>query len=84
MSSKRPLNIDELNANHYTVSVHKYGFFICTEGKARILLGSNTYLISRNYLCLYAPNMFFQILEKSSDLKGILEEDAVGNLLSRY
>lgn len=59
MSSKRPLNIDELNANHYTVSVHKYGFFLCTEGKARILLGSNTYLISRNYLCLYAPNMFF-------------------------
>lgn len=42
MSSKRPLNIDELNANHYTVSVHKYGFFLCTEGKARILLGSNT------------------------------------------
>lgn len=28
MSSKRPLNIDELNANHYTVSVHKYGFFV--------------------------------------------------------
>lgn len=77
MSSKRPLNIDELNANHYTVSVHKYGFFLCTEGKARILLGSNTYLISRNYLCLYAPNMFFQILEKSFDLKGILEEDSV-------
>lgn len=28
MSSKRPLNIDELNANHYTVSVHKYGFIL--------------------------------------------------------
>ncbi len=76
-SYKRPLKIDELNANHYMVSVHKYGFFLCREGTARILLGSNTYQISRNYLCIYAPNTFFQILEKSSDLKGILEEDDV-------
>lgn len=64
MSSKRPLNIDELNANHYTVSVHKYGFFLCTEGKARILLGSNTYLISRNYLCLYALTCFSRYLKR--------------------
>lgn len=76
-SYKRPLRIDELNANHYMVSVHKYGFFLCREGTARILLGSNTYQISRNYLCIYAPNTFFQILEKSSDLRGILEEDNV-------
>lgn len=76
-SYKRPLKIDELNANHYMVSVHKYGFFLCREGTARILLGSNTYQISRNYLCIYAPNTFFQILEKSSDLRGILEEDDV-------
>lgn len=77
LSYKRPLEIDELNANHYMVSVHKYGFFLCREGTARILLGSNTYRISRNYLCIYAPNTFFQILEKSPDLKGILEEDDV-------
>lgn len=77
LSYKRPLEIDELNANHYMVSVHKYGFFLCREGTARILLGSNTYQISRNYLCIYAPNTFFQILEKSPDLDGILEEDDV-------
>lgn len=77
LSYKQPLNIDELTANHYMASVHKYGFFLCREGTAWILLGSNTYQISRNYLCIYAPNSFFQILEKSSDLKGILEEDDV-------
>lgn len=77
LSYKRSLKIDELNANHYMVSVHKYGFFLCREGTARILLGSNTYQISRNYLCIYAPNTFFQILEKSQDLEGILEEDDV-------
>lgn len=77
VSYKRPLKIDELDANHYRVSVHKYGFFLCKEGTARILLGSNTYRIARNHLCMYAPNTFFQILEKSPDLKGILEEDDV-------
>lgn len=77
LSYKRPLNIDELNANHYMVSVHKYGFFLCEDGTARILLGSNTYRISRNHLCIYTPNTFFRILEKSPDLKGILEEDDV-------
>lgn len=76
--NRRTLNIDELNANHYMVSVHKYGFFLCKEGSARILLGANTYQISRNYLCIYAPNTFFQILEKSPDLDGILEEGDVG------
>lgn len=33
MSSKRPLNIDELNANHYTVSVHKYGSFFVRKAR---------------------------------------------------
>lgn len=80
LSYKRPLEIDELNANHYMVSVHKYGFFLCREGTARILLGSNTYQISRNHLCFYAPNTFFQILEKSPDLEGILEEYDVETL----
>lgn len=79
-TSERPLRIDELNANHYMVSVHKYGFFLCTEGTAKILLGSNTYRISRGCLCLYAPNTFLQILEKSEDLSGILEEEDVETL----
>ncbi len=74
---RRPLTIDELNANHYTVSVHKYAFFLCRKGTARILLGSDTYNISRNCLCIYTPNTFCQILEKSQDLEGILEEDDV-------
>lgn len=74
---KRPLGIDELNANHYKVSVHKYGFFLCKKGTARILLGNKTYLISENHLCIYTPNTFFQILEKSDELDGILQEDSV-------
>lgn len=74
---KRPLGIDELNANHYKVSVHKYGFFLCRRGTARILLGNNIYFISENHLCIYTPNTFFQILEKSDDLDGILQEDSV-------
>lgn len=74
---KRPPGIDELNANHYKVSVHKYGFFLCKRGTARILLGNKTYLISENHLCIYTPNTFFQILEKSDDIDGILQEDPV-------
>ncbi len=74
---KRPLGIDELNANHYKVSVHKYGFFLCKRGTARILLGNNIYIITENHMCIYTPNTFFQILEKSDDLDGILQEDSV-------
>ena len=74
---KRPLGIDELNANHYKVSVYKYGFFLCKRGTARILLGNNIYIITENHLCIYTPNTFFQILEKSDDLDGILQEDSV-------
>lgn len=74
---RKPLGIDELHANHYRVSAHKYGFFLCRRGTARILLGSKTYLISCNHLCIYTPNTFFQILEKSDDLHGILQEDSV-------
>lgn len=59
------------------VSVHKYGFFLCRKGSARILLGSSIYLLSRNYLCIYTPNTFFQILDRTTDLEGILEEAEV-------
>lgn len=74
---KRPLGIDDLHANHYRVSAHKYGFFLCKKGTARILLGDRTYLVTGNHLCIYTPNTFFQILEKSDDLDGILQEDSV-------
>lgn len=74
---RRPLGIDELGANHYRVSVHKYGFFLCKQGTARVMLGSKTYFISENHLCIYTPNTFFRILEKSHDFGGILQEDSV-------
>lgn len=74
---KRPSGIEELNANHYKVSVHKYGFFLCRRGTAKVLLGEKIYLISCNHLCIYTPNTFFRILEKSEDLDGILHEDRV-------
>ena len=69
--------INNLHANYYKVSVHKYGFFLCRTGYGRILLGSRIYEISPNTLCIYTPNSFFQILEKSNDLTGVLEEDDV-------
>lgn len=74
---KKPLDIDELHANHRMVSVHKYGFFLCISGWARILLGQAQYRLSPGSLCIYPPNTLFQILERSADLRGILEEDTV-------
>lgn len=69
--------IQDLYANYRKVSVHKYGFFLCRSGRGRILLGSRVYEIGPNTLCIYVPNSFFQILEKSDDLTGVLEEDEV-------
>lgn len=73
----KPSGIDELDANYHKVSAHKYGFFLCTKGNALILLGNKTYFIAENHLCIYTPNTFFRILEKSEDLAGILQEDSV-------
>lgn len=75
-----PLDINSLDANHITVSVHKYGFFLCKTGSARILLGNKVYQISDNHLCLYTPNTFFQIIDKSADLQGYLEQGDVDTL----
>lgn len=72
-----PHTIHDLYANYRKVSVHKYGFFLCLTGRGKILLGSRVYEIGPNTLCIYVPNSFFQILEKSEDLTGILEEDDV-------
>lgn len=41
------------------------------------MLGNNIYLISKNHLCIYTPNTFFRILEKSDDLDGILLKNSV-------
>ena len=71
------LDINDLQANHYTVSVHKYGFFLCLAGKAHILLGKSMYELSEGCLCIYTPNTFFHILERSDDLHGILCEYGV-------
>lgn len=71
------LTIDKLQANYHTVSVHKYGFFLCLSGTARILLGTNAYLLSKGSLCIYTPNTLFQILEKSGDIHGIVGEYGV-------
>lgn len=59
------------------MSVHKYGFFLCITGSARIILGRDIYNVSSGCLCIYTPNTFIQILERSAGLDGILEEDAV-------
>lgn len=71
------LNIDDLLANVQTVSVHKYGFYLCLEGSARILLGKNVYRLTRGCLCIYTPNTMFHVLERSDDLRGILGEYGV-------
>lgn len=71
------LTLDRLKANHLVVAVHKYGFFLCRRGCGRIMLGGQHYSISCNSLCIYTPNTYFRILERSADLDGILEEDRV-------
>lgn len=75
--NNRTLTIDELLANHQTVSVHKYGFFLCLAGAARILLGKNIYQLSPGSLCIYTPNTLFKIMDRSGDLQGILGEYGV-------
>lgn len=74
------LSVEELEANRKIISVQKYGFFLCEQGEAEILLGSQVYHISRHYLCIYTPNSFLHILQRSDDLKGILIEEDVEEL----
>lgn len=76
-NDKKILTIDELWCNKQIVSVHKYGFFLCQRGNARILLGKDVYPLMPGCLCIYTPNTFIKILERSDDLDGILEEDVV-------
>lgn len=76
-----PLTLEDLNANRFMVSVNEYGLFLCRKGTARVLMGSQVYRIYRNCLCIYPPNTFLQILDKSEDLDGLLE---IGNVDSYY
>lgn len=73
----RDIGIEQLLCNRQMMSVHKYGFFLCLTGSARIILGKDIYNVSPGCLCIYTPNTFIQILERSADLDGILKEDAV-------
>lgn len=58
LTYKKTLDIDELIANHATVSVHKYGFFLCRQGCAKILLGAKTYN-NRVTTCAFTPQTRF-------------------------
>lgn len=71
------MNINELWCNRRMMSVHKCGFFLCLRGTARILLGKEVYHLRPGCLSIYAPNTIIQILEKSADLDGVLEENVV-------
>lgn len=73
----REMHIEELDANERLVSVHKCGLYLCRRGSARVLLGSRIYDVGPNSLCVYTPNSFLHILERSDDMEGILEEGDV-------
>ncbi|MGI6231531.1 MAG: AraC family transcriptional regulator [Prevotella sp.] len=66
------LKLEELWANRYMMSAPKYGFYLCNAGHARIIAGRQTYELERNSLFLYAPNVFFQILEHSDNFDGVV------------
>jgi AraC family transcriptional activator of pobA len=66
------LKLEELWANRYMMAMPKIGFYLCNSGRARIIAGRQTYELERNSLFLYAPNVFFQILERSDDLDGVV------------
>ena len=82
MNYHRPLHIDELEANHKMVSASKFGFFLCKKGEAKVLLGTHIYDIAENYLCIYTPNTFLQVLQRSADLEGLLIEEDMDMFMS--
>lgn len=78
MSSEKPyIDINELDANRYKVSAEKYGFFLCVQGKAEILLGAQTYRIGPKHLCIYTPNTTLYIISKSPDLTGVMMQGSI-------
>lgn len=79
------LDAGQLLANYATVSQDKYGFFLCREGEADILLGNRSFHIEAGVLCLYTPYTFIRIVRHSEDIDGYLMEgelDAIQPALS--
>lgn len=79
------LDIRQLLANSTTVSQNKYGFFLCREGEADVLLGRQLFHIEAGVLCLYTPYTFMHIVRHSDDIEGCLMEvglDAIQPALS--
>ena len=68
------LDINQLAANYGTVSQDKFGFFLCKQGCADILLNDNKYHIEKGVFCIYAPRTFIRIVQYSADLDGYLLE----------
>lgn len=79
---KEYVSIDQLDANRYKVSAQKYGFFLCCTGEAEVLLGTQTYRISPNYLCIYTPNSFLHIITKSENLSGVMMQGPIDEYYS--
>lgn len=71
------VNLEELEANISTISVEKYGFFLCKSGAAKVLLGEKVYNIGPDDLCIYTPGSSLHIINRSDDLSGILRKGAI-------
>lgn len=82
MLFEKQYNINELEANNCKVSVQKYGFFLCKTGEAEILLGSHTYNIRSNVLCIYTPSTFLHIISKSDDIDGVTMQGCIDEYYS--
>ena len=74
------MELHDITGNENSVSAHKFGFFLCMAGEAKILLGHRIYDLSRYTLCIYTPNSYFQIMYQSEDLDGIVESIDVDDI----
>ena len=74
------MELHDLTGDRNTVSAHRFGFFLCMEGEARILLGQRIYDITKHTLCIYTPNSYFQILYQSENFAGIVESIDVDDI----
>lgn len=70
----RLLAVDELAANHGTVSRGNVGLFLCRRGEADILLDNRSYHIMENVMCIYTPYTYIRVTRRSPGLDGILLE----------
>ncbi|MBQ9640759.1 MAG: AraC family transcriptional regulator [Bacteroidaceae bacterium] len=65
-------NQDILGAETGTVQIARTACFICTKGSGRIMLNGTEYTIEPGSLTAYFPYSVLHILEKTSDLEGII------------